>query len=682
MLVPGVERDFASSEAAAIRSSALFDVVWYLERNPAAAAFPDAIEHYISAGARQGRAPHPLFDDAWYRQSNPGLEASGLTPLGHFVLVGEAAGASPSPLFDPVWYASQDPGLRGKRQGLFRHFLEDGAVKGRSPHPAFDPAFYFSARPDVAAAKMNPLTHFLGAGAGQGVSPNPFFDLPWYAGCHADVAESGLNPLVHFLQIGAEQNRRPHPNVDLVAYRARTPACPRHAVGAYLHLLAHENPVAFFATSQGTDLSVFHAHLAKLGLFDAKAYVTVNEDLAKLAIKPAEHFASHGLQDGRVFTSVNALAGVISKLQPTLATAQATYLTRAEQADALGHADPTLQWFRQRKPSIGVFCNTEGNFYMQEIADLLADGLRHVGIPTARRDQTAAREEPFDLRIFVAPHEFFYLGRGMAWQDAAGDANTVLYNVEQMQTQWFCRAFKLLLMAPLVIDINFQSAEILRQLGCQSAHFLPGHLPAAPFTMPVEDVSDITLAQGYGWARRPFNWMQQDALDDRPIDILFIGASSPRRDKALNALLELTDQYRFLCVYKPTGTPLTAKNQLASSGRINCALAQRSKIVLNIYRDWLGYFDWSRIVQMGFWQGACVVSDPGLAHPIYQPGVHFQEEPVRHLGELTRWLLETPDGRATLDSTRRAGTARARALGAMPVALAPVLDRLRTLLPA
>ncbi|HQT78874.1 MAG TPA: hypothetical protein PLD10_17620, partial [Rhodopila sp.] len=535
---------------------------------------------------------------------------------------------------------------------------------------------------DIAETPTNPLTHFLGAGAGRGISPNPFFDLRWYVGCYKDVADSGMNPLVHFIRVGAAEGRRPHPAVDLLAYRKSHPGCPQDALGAYYHLLTHESPATFFAPKAGLDWPSVQKQLRQAGLFDPDIYRSVNEDLATLTADLDEHFARVGIHEGRPFTNATAVARVLAKNAPTLTTAQATYLTRAEQADALGHADPTLQWFRQRKPSIGVFCNTEGNFYMQEIADLLADGLRHVGIPTARRDQTAAREEPFDLRIFVAPHEFFYLGRGMAWQDAAGDANTVLYNVEQMQTQWFCRAFKLLLMAPLVIDINFQSAEILRQLGCQSVHFLPGHLPAAPFTMPVEDVSDITLAQGYGWARRPFNWMQQDALDDRPIDILFIGASSPRRDKALNALLELTDQYRFLCVYKPTGTPLTAKNQLASSGRINCALAQRSKIVLNIYRDWLGYFDWSRIVQMGFWQGACVVSDPGLAHPIYQPGVHFQEEPVRHLGELTRWLLETPDGRATLDSTRRAGTARARALGAMPVALAPVLDRLRTLLPA
>jgi hypothetical protein len=174
--------------------------------------------------------------------------------------------------------------------------------------------------------------------------------------------------------------------------------------------------------------------------------------------------------------------------------------------------------------------------------------------------------------------------------------------------------------------------------------------------------------------------MERDQLDDRPIDILFIGANSPRRDTALIRLLDLTDDYRFLCIYTGATVPLTARDYRTTSSRINCALAQRTKIVLNIHRDWVGYFEWSRIVLQGFWQGACVVSDPNLPNPIYQPGVHFQEESVRHLGELIRWLLATPDGRATLDTTRRAGFAQARGLGSMQVALAPVLGAFKNLL--
>ncbi|HQT78873.1 MAG TPA: hypothetical protein PLD10_17615, partial [Rhodopila sp.] len=122
-------------EGAAIRGAALFDTVWYLERNPDGVSFSDPIEHYIAVGAASHRAPHPLFDLEWYQATVPDAAASGLTPLGHFVLHGEAAGASPNPLFDPAWYARQPNVPKGRREGLFRHFLHEGARQGLSPHP-------------------------------------------------------------------------------------------------------------------------------------------------------------------------------------------------------------------------------------------------------------------------------------------------------------------------------------------------------------------------------------------------------------------------------------------------------------------------------------------------------------------------------------------------------------------
>jgi hypothetical protein len=664
----------SSDESATIRQSGLFDSTWYLERNPEAAAFPDPIAHYLATGAARGLAPHPLFDPNWYRDSYP---QTGLTPLAHFILIGEATGATPNPLFDPTWYRQQDPTLKNLRQGLFLHFLQKGSARGLSPHPAFDPAWYCGVATDITPDKTNPLTHFMEIGAAKGLSPNPFFDTAWYAAANPDAGRT--NPLVHFLRFGAAQGRSPHPDVDLSAYQAAHPDCPREPAAAYLHLLSHETADTFFALGHGRKRAEIHQRLSQAGLFDPAAYLDLNDDLAETT-NAAAHFIKYGLPEGRRFTTPASVARLLAAKAPELETARTSFRTAAQHALTNNEAAPLAAWFQAKDARIGVFCNTQGNFYMQEIAELLAAGLQALGIEAVLRDETARRDEPFALRVFVAPHEFFTLGRGQAWQDAAGAPNTVLYNVEQVQTQWFCRTFQTLMKAPLLLDINFQSAEILRHIGSDVVHFMPGHLPASPFTAPQPDISDIELARGYAFARQPYNWMEQDRLEDRPIDILFVGASSPRRDTALNRLLELTDDYRFLCVYRSTNAPLTAHTHRATSGRINCALAQRSKIVLNLHRDWVGYFEWTRIVLLGFWQGACVVSDPNLPNPIYQAGVHFQEESLRHLGELIRWLLGTPDGRATLDTTRRAAFAQARSLGSSPVALTPVLRAFQSLL--
>jgi len=662
----------------AIRDSGLFDSVWYTERNPAARS-TDPVAHYISIGASHGSAPHPLFDCNWYREANADFPASGLSALGHFVLYGEPAGAAPHPLFDPAWYRQQDPSLRHLQTGLFRHFLHEGALRGLSPHPAFDPAHYCGARPDVAAGRINPLTHFVEVGTAQGASPNRFFDLPWYVACNEDAAASGVNPLVHFLRVGAAEGRSPHPDIDLAVYQAANPQCPREPAAAYLYLVTHETPqsLAMYRQRGSADL---HDLLSRAGLFDPKTYVKLNEGLGIAPAEAHDHFEKYGLSEGRPFTSAEGVARLLSSIAPTVQSAQASFAAAADRAMANSEAVDLAVWFRTKGVRIGIFFSSAGNFYMREIAELLAWGLQALGIRADLRDERAARDEPFDLRIFVAPHEFFILGQGRAWQGLAGAPNSVLYNVEQVQTQWFCRTFQILMKAPLLFDINFQSAEILRHLGCNVVHYMPGHLPSTPYTIPQEDVSDFDIAQGYGFSQRRVNWMERDSLNDRPIDILFVGASSPRRDATMERLLELSDDYRFLCVYRGISAPLTVGEHRATSGRINCALAQRAKIVLNIHRDWVGYFEWSRIVLLGFWQGACVVSDPSLANPLFQAGLHYHEESTRHLRELIRWLLSTQDGRATLETTRKAGFARASSIGASSVALAPVLSALRNLL--
>jgi len=140
------------------------------------------------------------------------------------------------------------------------------------------------------------------------------------------------------------------------------------------------------------------------------------------------------------------------------------------------------------------------------------------------------------------------------------------------------------------------------------------------------------------------------------------------------------DTHRFICVTTPEQAPKTARNHRTTSTEINCALGQRAKIVLNIHRDWLGYFEWSRMVLQGFWQGACVVSDPCLSHPIFKPGTHYLEESTRHISELIRWLLETREGQEELNRIRSAGHRTATTLGSMRVALKPALEAFVALL--
>jgi hypothetical protein len=412
------------------------------------------------------------------------------------------------------------------------------------------------------------------------------------------------------------------------------------------------------------------------GLFDARTYLELNEDLEKAKADAWSHFLNHGIWEGRRFTTPDIVARALSQSSTEIHAALKTSRRAAaaqsgENAIFAAAAPLSLQ-----RTKIGIFCNSHGNFFMQEIANLVQWQLTALNIDAHLRTEESDPVEHFDLRVFVAPHEFFWLGKGESWKVIANTPGSVLFNVEQMQTPWFCRAFPYLLKAALVLDINFQSAVLLRKAGCHVVHYMPPYLPECSYTSPQLDVSHVELVRGYAFSRSQYNWIEHDGLSDRPIDILFIGSESERRLKAIESLRELTDKYRFVCVYTHQNSPLTSANYRTTSPEINCALAQRSKIVLNIHRDWIGYFEWSRMVMQGFWQGACVISDPSLPDPVFTSDSHFLEENTRHLPDLLHWLLGTPEGQSRMAEVAAAGYERARSPAARAAMLVPMLNSL------
>jgi hypothetical protein len=411
-------------------------------------------------------------------------------------------------------------------------------------------------------------------------------------------------------------------------------------------------------------------------LFDPVVYCQLHADIRSNAADPWTHFLQHGIFEGRRFITQELVARALSRwdaeIQNGLQAARDILGSELCEETFLTAAAPLAS----RGTKVGVYYNSQGNFYMQEIANLIQWQLKSLKIDAQLRTDESDLGETVDIRIFVAPHEFFSLGLGKDWRNFIRAQGSILFNVEQVQTPWFCAGFQFLLDAPLVLDINFHSAFLLRKMGCNAIHYMPPYLPECRYTSPQLDVSQIDVIRGYEFSRRRYDWTEQSDLSDRPIDILFIGTGCERRLSAIERIRELTDEYRFVCIYTQQSSPLNGENYRTTSPEINCALAQRSKVVLNLHRDWIGYFEWSRMVMQGFWQGACVVSDPGLSDPLFDSGRHFLEENVRHIPDLLRWLLGTPDGQAKMNQVGAAAHDRARSSAARAGMLLPMLKAL------
>lgn len=74
-----------------------FDAHFYVARNPDLATGHngseiDLVLHYLTAGWREGRDPHPEFCTAYYLETNPDVAASGENPFLHYILAGRSEG--------------------------------------------------------------------------------------------------------------------------------------------------------------------------------------------------------------------------------------------------------------------------------------------------------------------------------------------------------------------------------------------------------------------------------------------------------------------------------------------------------------------------------------------------------------------------------------------------------------
>lgn len=86
--MPSVEAQVAS-----ISQCPLFDAEWYLRKNPDVAdSAMDAAEHYVRAGAFEGRDPGPDFDTMAYYLANADVAEAGWPALVHFLLKGQSEG--------------------------------------------------------------------------------------------------------------------------------------------------------------------------------------------------------------------------------------------------------------------------------------------------------------------------------------------------------------------------------------------------------------------------------------------------------------------------------------------------------------------------------------------------------------------------------------------------------------
>src|SRR5215813_1040428 len=296
-----------------------------------------------------------------------------------------------------------------------------------------------------------------------------------------------------------------------------------------------------------------------------------------------------------------------------------------------------------------IYTSSLGNYFFSEFRDLLAAGFQSLGFQVDIRDEGEGFSEVADWHLVVAPHEFFYLGAGRELSNQSLPSNLVLFNTEQPSTQWYARARDYFSKACRIWDINNTSSQEIAKAGFNCEYLPLGYLPDFKLFREIEE-----LPNHYGtfflgekickstYLRKPFV--------ERPIDVLFLGTLSARREKFFaHASRALSNHSCYLYLPSAQG-PLLAGLNTTMDTNTSVGLAQRAKIILNIHRGADRYFEWHRIVMHGIWNRALVITEPCGEGPPFQPGVHFVEAPLSQIADVVEYYLADPKGQAEAQS--------------------------------
>lgn len=265
-------------------------------------------------------------------------------------------------------------------------------------------------------------------------------------------------------------------------------------------------------------------------------------------------------------------------------------------------------------PRYHIYVSALGNVFMTEIAALVAASLADLGYETVFPAPGLPEQRTGRVNLVVAPHEFFPLQEGVSERDLVAAAATCFtVGVEQPGTQWFEIGAHYASHGLGILDINTYAVNELRRRGLDATH--------------------LQLGYHQSWDR----W-GGDGQRRRERDVLFLGSATDRRERYLGSYAEvLGDRSSDLRLFE-FPRPMSEPRGLFVTGTEKWDLLASSKILLNVHRDEVPYFEWVRVLE-AVTNGCLVVSEQSSDYGALVPGEHLVAAPPELLGTYAASLL-------------------------------------------
>jgi hypothetical protein len=275
--------------------------------------------------------------------------------------------------------------------------------------------------------------------------------------------------------------------------------------------------------------------------------------------------------------------------------------------------------------------------------DLLGAGIEALGFEVVLQNERKGFVKEADWHIIIAPHEFFYLGAGRMLYKNECPLNLILINTEQPSTQWFALAERWFSKALFIWDINYQSSHLIRKKGFKCDYLPLGYISNFVHFDEIKNLQDHYGTCFLEPAIRRKSYLHEP-FSRRPIDVLFVGYLSPRREEFFAKTASVLSNYHCYFFFWDGSKPVIPGQNTYMNSNTVIGLSQRSKVLLNIHHGKDTYFEWQRIVLHGVWQNTLVVSEPCSVAPPFQPGTDYIEAPLDEIPERIGYYITTDRG--------------------------------------
>lgn len=250
----------------------------------------------------------------------------------------------------------------------------------------------------------------------------------------------------------------------------------------------------------------------------------------------------------------------------------------------------------------------------------LAHSIRHAlvagGVDVELIEETLPTATPDRVAVVIAPHEVPSAFEMEPRELQRRLARTILVSTARPSSAGWRRSLPLAHLAGAVLDISDAGVTAYASVGIQARRLRLGY--------------DPTIDRSTG------------GIETRPLDVVFLGTSTPRRQRVIAAaarhLSRRDIDLRFTLGPARGSTPIS--NYVA--GVEKHELLASAKIVLNIHPDDDPLFEWMR-AQVALSNGCLLVSELSSGATPLDPGRHFVSVDHGHLGGTIDRLLDEPE---------------------------------------